>query len=80
MWAAEQAARWGLVGNAVSVPVAKWLGERLAEPHRYKYYLGAKDRRMAPEHGVGAERFTIPSSRDWEDVNCFWWSCVLQSA
>jgi len=24
--------RWKLVGNAVSVPVAKWLGERLAEP------------------------------------------------
>jgi DNA (cytosine-5)-methyltransferase 1 len=24
--------RWKLVGNAVSVPVAKWLGERLAAP------------------------------------------------
>src|SRR5262249_43546785 len=25
-------ARWRLVGNAVSVPVAKWLGERLSKP------------------------------------------------
>ncbi|GGK44770.1 DNA cytosine methyltransferase [Salinarimonas ramus] len=25
--------RWSLVGNAVSVPVAGWLGERLATPH-----------------------------------------------
>jgi DNA (cytosine-5)-methyltransferase 1 len=24
--------RWSLIGNAVSVPVAKWLGRRLAEP------------------------------------------------
>jgi DNA mismatch endonuclease Vsr len=29
--------RWKLVGNAVSVPVAKWLGGRLAEPgHRFE--------------------------------------------
>lgn len=27
--------RWSLVGNAVSVPVASWLGERLAAPGRY---------------------------------------------
>lgn len=26
--------RWKLVGNAVCVPVAKWVGERLARPHR----------------------------------------------
>lgn len=80
VWPAVQAARWGLVGNAVSVPVAKWLGERLAEPHRFKYYLGAKDRRMAPEHGAGAARVMTPSLRDWEDVNSFWWSCVPQPA
>jgi DNA (cytosine-5)-methyltransferase 1 len=27
--------RWSLVGNAVSVPVAQWAGERLAAPGRY---------------------------------------------
>jgi DNA (cytosine-5)-methyltransferase 1 len=27
--------RWKLVGNAVSVPVAKWLGERLLDPKPY---------------------------------------------
>ncbi|CAM0998103.1 Cytosine-specific methyltransferase [Rhodanobacter sp. Root179] len=29
--------RWSLVGNAVSVPVAKWLGGRLAEPSTYDF-------------------------------------------
>lgn len=29
------AARWGLVGSAVSVPVAQWIGERLARPGHY---------------------------------------------
>jgi DNA (cytosine-5)-methyltransferase 1 len=28
-------ARWGLVGSAVSVPVAQWVGTRLREPGRY---------------------------------------------
>ncbi len=28
--------RWSLVGNAVSVPVARWLGERLAKPGQYE--------------------------------------------
>jgi len=28
--------RWKLVGNAVSVPVARWVGERLAEPGRFE--------------------------------------------
>ncbi len=27
--------RWKLVGNAVSVPVSRWLGERLADPRPY---------------------------------------------
>lgn len=33
--------RWSLVGNAVTVPVAAWLGERLARPGRYD---AARDR------------------------------------
>jgi DNA (cytosine-5)-methyltransferase 1 len=28
--------RWKLVGNAVSVPVAKWVGERLANPGKFR--------------------------------------------
>ncbi len=28
--------RWKLVGNAVSVPVAKWVGRRLSEPGKYE--------------------------------------------
>ena len=32
---AEQRSRWSLVGNAVSVPVAAWLGRRLIEPGFY---------------------------------------------
>lgn len=31
----KSSARWGLVGSAVSVPVAKWVGERLIEPGTY---------------------------------------------
>jgi DNA (cytosine-5)-methyltransferase 1 len=32
--------RWKLVGNAVSVPVAKWVGERLARPGRFQASAG----------------------------------------
>lgn len=32
---ARPAARWGLVGSAVSVPVAEWVGRRLCDPGRY---------------------------------------------
>jgi DNA (cytosine-5)-methyltransferase 1 len=28
--------RWGLVGSAVSVPVARWLGKRLSQPGEYR--------------------------------------------
>ncbi len=34
-WRVLQAERWALIGNAVTVPVAKWLGERLMQPYRY---------------------------------------------
>lgn len=33
---ARPSARWGLVGSAVSVPVAQWVGDRLREPGRYE--------------------------------------------
>ncbi len=32
---APASARWGLVGSAVSVPVAEWVGHRLSSPGRY---------------------------------------------
>lgn len=32
--------RWKLVGNAVSVPVAKWVGERLVKPGRFRAPAG----------------------------------------
>ena len=38
--------RWSLVGNAVSVPVAKWLGGRLAEPSPYD---AGRDREFCPD-------------------------------
>ena len=34
--AGRRSFRWKLVGNAVSVPVAKWVGERLARPGRFE--------------------------------------------
>ncbi|BDA51428.1 probable BsuMI modification methylase subunit YdiP at N-terminal half [Coccomyxa sp. Obi] len=44
--------RWSLLGNAVSVPVAAWLGERLASPHTHKYVLGPRDRRFATSNAA----------------------------
>jgi DNA (cytosine-5)-methyltransferase 1 len=32
---ARESSRWSLVGNAVTVPVAEWLGRRLAAPGAY---------------------------------------------
>jgi DNA (cytosine-5)-methyltransferase 1 len=32
---AKRGERWRMVGNSVSVPVASWIGERLARPGRY---------------------------------------------
>ena len=56
--------RWKLVGNAVSVPVAKWLGERLARPGPFAANE-AETRALSPgrswpNHGwnVGQGRWT----------------------
>lgn len=35
---ARPSARWSLVGNAVTLPVAEWLGNRLANPTQYDRY------------------------------------------
>ena len=43
---ARDALRWHLLGNAVSVPVARWLGEQLARPYAGKYLPTEGDRPM----------------------------------
>lgn len=44
---ARASSRWSLVGNAVTVPVAAWLGGRLSAPGQYDY---RRDRAMPPGH------------------------------
>ena len=39
---AKRAHRWKLVGNAVSVPVAHWIGERLSAPGTFKHRGGGQ--------------------------------------
>jgi hypothetical protein len=39
--------RWYLIGNCVCVDIARWIGERLMNPYRYKYHgVGVNDRPM----------------------------------
>ncbi|WIA22484.1 hypothetical protein OEZ85_004780 [Tetradesmus obliquus] len=40
---AQARARFALLGNAVTVQVARWLGERLADPYRFKYMATDND-------------------------------------
>jgi len=44
----RKGARWKLVGNAVSVPVARWVGERLSNPRPYGGVDDARLERGAP--------------------------------
>lgn len=46
--------RWPLVGNAVTVPVAEWLGARLADPGTYDT---GRDRPLPPGRWPRAARF-----------------------
>lgn len=63
--------RWGLVGSAVSVPVAAWIGRRLASPGFYD----VRDQRLRGEFPMsgkvpraarfdGNQRFTVAMSTD----------------
>lgn len=45
-----QSYRWGLLGNAVSVPVAQWIGQSLLTPYAQKYILGPSDAPLLPYH------------------------------
>jgi DNA (cytosine-5)-methyltransferase 1 len=69
---ARASLRWSLVGNAVSVPVARWLGRRLAEPGSHD---SARDRRFptrtawpraARFDGTGGHAVDIGDCPAWE--------------
>ena len=48
-----QSYRWGLLGNAVSVPVAQWIGKALSHPYTHKYVSGPSDTQMlSPDPGT----------------------------
>lgn len=56
--------RWSLVGNAVTVPVAKWLGERLAKPGEFDTardgpLLAIGDRWPSAGRGDGSRRICV---------------------
>ena len=65
---ARPSSRWGLVGSAVSVPVAQWVGDRLREPGRYDT---SRDRHFASAGSApraarfdGRTRHTVHISAD----------------
>jgi DNA (cytosine-5)-methyltransferase 1 len=65
--------RWSLVGNAVTVPVAKWLGERLAEPGFYELdrdrelAAGARWPKAARFDGMRRRRVEIGAFPVWRE-------------
>lgn len=58
--------RWKLVGNAVSTPVAKWIGERITTDEAFDADVGttlsAGDRWPAAAWGAGGERRAVARS------------------
>jgi DNA (cytosine-5)-methyltransferase 1 len=65
---ARKSIRWKLVGNAVSVPAARWIGKRLARPGRVRDYEIAplRDHSHWPTAAwnVGGGRFRVAAS-EW---------------
>eukprot|EP00884_Botryococcus_braunii_P018914 jgi/Botrbrau1/5706/Bobra.0071s0038.1 len=57
-----QADRWALLGNAVSVPLARFLGDCLAAPHRHKYISGPADAPL-PRLSRSPEPLDSPAGR-----------------
>ena len=77
---ARRGARWKLVGNAVSVPVAEWVGERLRRPGEYDSSNDVELRRGVPWPsaawgGAGqafrADRSTFPMQRPYQHLHTF---------
>jgi DNA (cytosine-5)-methyltransferase 1 len=64
---AKKGARWKLVGNAVAVPMARWVGERLKSPTPYDgtadRELGAGDPWPDAAWGDAGRSFAAPLSR-----------------
>ena len=60
--------RWSLVGNAVSVPVAEWLGGRLAEPG---FYFGEKDMEWPKRHSWPRAAYFNGSARTAVKIGAF---------
>jgi DNA (cytosine-5)-methyltransferase 1 len=64
----KKGARWKLVGNAVSVPAAAWVGSRLARPGAVLYFatapLGASTRWPTAAWNVGDGRTAVCAS-EW---------------
>ena len=56
--------RWALAGNAVTVPVAHWVGSRLADPGRYDRSRDRELGRAWPRAARfdGSKRYEVPES------------------
>lgn len=61
-------ARWGLIGSAVSVPVAHWIGRRLADPGRYvrqhEYVFPGTGKAPRAAYFDGARRLAVEIGPD----------------
>jgi DNA (cytosine-5)-methyltransferase 1 len=73
---ARASLRWSLVGNAITVPVAEWLGLQLAQPRSYERDRDAdlaSDRswpRAARFDGVRRIRVEIGALPVWRKILC----------
>ena len=65
---ARPSARWGLIGSAVSVPVAQWIGDRLGAPGVYDlcrdYSFSIAGRAPRAARFDGKSRFAVRISAD----------------
>ncbi len=70
---ARPSVRWSLVGNAVTAPVARWLGGRLAEPGHYdvardrELAVGARWPKAARFNGQTRKRVEISTYPTWAE-------------
>lgn len=66
--AGRASARWGLVGSAVSVPVAEWIGRRLADPGDYarrnEYAFAAAGKAPRAAYFDGKQRVAVDIGPD----------------